>query len=189
MVVDVEVVSNVPPVVTNPSAEPNIIPEDTDNNPLWGELANLSVVITDDSAITSVTIDLTSLGGSAVQPIARIGASDIWNVSANASIGTAGWTGSAYVPYLLQVNATDQYGASNDSVSVELLVMKNGDVDENGAINLDDAIYLANYALLVPGYGLVPEVADVDGSSEVNLDDAVYLANHVMIVPEYESLR
>jgi hypothetical protein len=98
------------------------------------------------------------------------------------------WNGTAYEPHYLQVNATDITGKSNTSASVELLVMKNGDVDESGEVNLDDAVYLANYALLVPGYDLVPGVADVDGNGAANLDDAVYLANHAFRVPGYETL-
>jgi hypothetical protein len=187
--IGVEIRNNMPPEVANPYAVPSVIPEDTDNNPLWGEVANLSVVVTDDDAIVSVTIDRSLLGGSAEQPMTRIGGSDQWYVLTNASVGTAGWNGSAYVPYLLQVNATDQKGASNNSMSIELLVMKNGDVDENGATNLDDASYLANWALHVPGYDLVPEVADVDGSGAANLDDAIYLANYAMFVPGYETLH
>ena len=177
------------PLVTDPTADPYVIPDDTDNEPLWGELATLSVLVTDASEITSVTINLSSLGGSAAQPMTQQGASDLWSVSTNASLGTAGWTGSAYVPHQLQVTATDEYAQSNTSVSIALLVMKNGDVDVSGDVNLDDAIYLANYALLVPGFDLVPEIADVDGSSQVNLEDAIYLANHALLVPGYQILH
>jgi hypothetical protein len=180
-----------PPEVTNPVADPSAIPEDTDNEPLWGELANLSVTVTDASAITSVTLDLSAVGGSGTQPMTRIGASDQWYVVTNASVGSAVWGGSAYVPRLLQVTATDEHGYSNTSVSIAiaLLVMKNGDVDESGVVNLEDAIYLANYALLVPGFDLVPGVAEVDGIDLVNLEDAIYLANHGLMVPGYEILH
>jgi hypothetical protein len=180
-------IDNTPPVATDPSASPLIIPEDTDSDPRWGETSNLSVTVTDESVIASVTIDLSSIGGSAVQPMTNTGG-DVWTVSTAAAIGTAVWNGTAYEPHYLQVNATDITGKSNTSASVELLVMKNGDVDENGGVNLDDAVYLANYALLVPGYDLVPGVADVDGSGAANLDDAVYLANHALLVPGYETL-
>jgi hypothetical protein len=177
------------PAVTNPSAEPYIIPEDTDNEPLWGELADLSLIVTGASELTSVTINLSSLGGDAAHPMTQLGASDVWAVSTNASLGTAGWNGSAYVPYLLLVTATDAHAQSNTSVHIELVVMKNGDVDESGNVNLDDAIHLANYALLVPGFELVPEIAEVDGSSNIDLEDAIYLANHVLDVPGYQTLR
>jgi hypothetical protein len=174
-----------PPVISNPTADPSEIPDDTDSVPGWNETSDLSVTVTDASAIASVTINLSVIGGSATQPMTNTGG-DVWAVSAAAANGTAGWTGTAYVAYSLQVNATDEHGQSNTATSIELMVMKNGDVDESGDVNLDDGIYLANYALGVPGYDLVPGVADVDGSGAVNLDDGIYLANYALGVPGYE---
>ena len=144
------------PIVINPNAYPQIIPEDTDNEPLWAELSNLSIVVTDESNIVSVTLNLSSIGGSAVQPMARIGLSNVWNVSANASVGTAIFEGGSYVPHLLQVNATDEYSNSNTSVSIELTVMENGDVQPyDGDDEVDfthDALYLVRHTKGMPGY-------------------------------------
>jgi len=178
------------PVISNPSVEPYILPEDTDNEPLWGELSNLSAVITDESEIVSVTINLSEIGGGAAEAMTRIGDSNIWNVSVNASVGTAGWNGSAYVPHELPVNATDEYGNSNTSVSVELMVMKNGDVNGDGIVNFVDVTYLANHLVGTPGYeDMEDNIADVNGDSIVNFVDVTYLANHLVGTLGYEELK
>jgi subtilase family serine protease len=165
-----------PPAVTNPTAEPFVIPDDTDHMPLWGEVTDLSVTVTDQSEIASVTINLSAIGGSAVAAMARIGSSDVWNVSTNASAGTAGWNGSAYMPYLLQVNASDEYGHSNTSQSVQLIVMANGDVDGDGTASYSDAMYLYKWKAGHPGFTTIHEtIADVDGDGTASYSDAMYL--------------
>ncbi|MBA7536311.1 hypothetical protein ES705_28574 [subsurface metagenome] len=142
-----------PPIVTNPDADPYIIPEDTDNEPLWGELSNLSVGVTDDSAIVSVTINLSSIGGSAVQAMTPTG-DNVWYYETNASIDSAIFEGAngGYVAHPLQVNATDEHGYSNMLVSIELMVMKNGDVSMDGVADPWDCTYLARYIAGIPGY-------------------------------------
>ena len=187
------------PVVTNPNASTRIIPEDTDNNPtcsgtLYSETSQLNVTITDESNITSVTINLSAIGGSAVQAMTNIPGTNIWTVITNASAGTAGWNGSAYVPYELQVNATDEYGNSNTSVCVELTVMKNGDVTGDGTVDFThDGLYLVRYTLNVPGYEELPvpdNVADVTGDCTVDFThDGLYLVRYTLNVPGYEVLH
>jgi hypothetical protein len=179
-----------PPIVTNPDADPYIIPEDTDNEPLWGELSNLSVVVTDDSEVTSVTINLSSIGGSAVQTMNRIGSSNVWNVSTNASIDSAIFEAGSYEPHLLQVNATDEHGYSNPSESIELMVMENGDVSGNGEVTMYDSYYLAMWDLDKLGFEeIVEEVADVSGNSEVTMYDSYYLAMWDLDKPSFEKLK
>ena len=182
-----------PPLVTNPNATPSLIPDDTDNDPSWGETAQLNVTVTDDSEILSVTINLSQIGGSPVQPMTNIGG-NIWSVTTNASAGTAGWNGTAYVSYHLQVNATDIYGNSNTSASIELIVMKNGDIDSNGVVNLNDGNHLTAYTIGgIAGYE-IPEdmmvLADVDGNGVVNLNDGIYLTAYTIGgIPGYDSLH
>ena len=182
-----------PPLVTNPNATPSLIPDDTDNNPSWGETAQLNVTVTDDSEILSVTINLSQIGGSPVQPMTNIGG-NVWSVTTNASAGTAGWNGTAYVPYHLQVNATDIYGNSNTSASIELIVMKNGDIDSNGVVNLNDGNHLIAYTIGGIAKYEIPEdmivLADVDGNGEVNLNDGIYLTAYTIgEIPGYDSLH
>ena len=184
---------------TAPIVKPEsvIIPEDTDHVPLWREMSTVDA--TDDGYISTVRVDLSSMGGSAITSASNVGNySDgtfwcVFNVT-NASVGAAKWnaTSETYEPYYLPVNATDIGGNSNTSVRIELIVAKNGDVTYNGDVNLGDGIYLINYALHVPGYDIPPErlgLADVDGNGEVNLGDGIYLTNHALHVPGFEVLR
>jgi len=181
-------IDNTPPVVTNANATPLIIPEDTDNDPRWGENATLNVTVNDHSSV-SVTINLSAIGGPAVQPMTNI-EGNIWSVTTNASNGTAGWNGTAYEPYQLQVNATDLVGKSNISVSIGLMVMKNGDVNEDGSVDFADVTYLANHVVGTAGYeSMEDNVADVNGDTLVNFADATYLANHVVGTAGYEELK
>ena len=187
------------PEVKNPRVEPMLIPEDTDKVPLWGETAELMIDVTDDSAIDSVIIDLPPLVGKSITYMGNKGNysvdSVLWcicNYSTNASVGSAIFEGGSYVPYQLQVNATDIYGQSNTSVYVNLTVAKNGDVTYNGVSNLGDGIYLVNWALHVPGYDIPSErlvLADVDGNGDVNLGDGIYLVNWALHVPGYDVLH
>jgi hypothetical protein len=179
-----------PPAVTNASSS-HEIPDDTDNDPGWGETSQLNVTVTDDDGIESVTIDLSAIGGSSTQLMTNTGG-DIWSVTTNASVGMAGWNGTAYVPYHLQVNATDIYGNSNISMSIDLVVIENGDVNNDGKVDfVNDAAYLIRHTRNVPGYEtLLEEVADVTGDGEVDfIHDAAYLVRYTRDVPGYEVLH
>ena len=168
------------PILTNPNATPDVIPDDTDNVPLWGENSTLNVTVTDDSGIVSVTINLSAIGGLPVQPMTNI-EGNIWSITTNASNGTAGWNGTAYVPYQLQVNATDISGKSNTSVSIELTVMKNGDVTGDGFVDLGDGIRLVNYDFSGhnPMYSFPSDtIADVTGDGIVDFGDGIRLVNY-----------
>ena len=178
-----------PPSVTNPNATLVVIPDDTDNKPLWSENSTLNVTVTDASGILSVTINLSQIGGSSVQPMTNIGG-DIWSVTINASNGTAGWNGTAYVPYCLQVNATDIYDISNTSVCINLTVMKNGDVSGNGVVTLYDASYIAKWYLDKTGFEtIIQGVADVSGNGVVTLYDASYTAKWYLDKTGFEVLK
>jgi PKD repeat protein len=176
----------IPPLVSNPSANPDVIPDDTDNDPRWGETSQINVTVTDDSGVLRVTINLSAIGGSPIQSMTSIPDTNTWTVSTNASAGTA--PGNNH----LKINATDTNGNSNTSVSVELRVMKNGDIDGDGTVTLDDSEYLANYLTKIPGYGEIEEVvADVDEQVDecVTIADYEYLKNHISGELGYEKLH
>ncbi|MDY6965769.1 MAG: cohesin domain-containing protein [Halobacteriota archaeon] len=171
------------PYVTNPSANQTPIPIDTDDDPKWGETSRLNVTVTDTHGIDSVTIDLSSIGGSSSATMNNIGG-DLWSTTTSAPVGTIPGT------YDLDVSATDVYGNSNESVSIELEVIENGDVNRDGESNLGDGKHLANNALLVPGYEVIEDVAsEVNGDGSINLDDGLYLINHALSVSGYEILH
>ena len=161
-----------PPDVTGQSAS-QLIPDDTDGVPSWGETATLSVTVTDESDIASVTIDLSTIGGSPVQPMTYSG-NNVWSVTTSASAETPPQT------YELQVCATDIHGYTNMSESVELVVMRNGDVTGDGDVNPDDVKLLRTYVTHSGQYTISNEfVADVTGDGVVNIADATLLANRV----------
>ncbi len=101
-----------PPSVTNATANQSDIPDDTDHIPLWGETAQLNVTVTDSSAIASVAINLSEIGGEAAKPMVNTGG-NIYSAAINASAGTPPKL------YNLTVNATDIFGNSNTGVRIQ----------------------------------------------------------------------
>jgi hypothetical protein len=113
--------------------------------------------------IASVTIDLSHIRGQPAQPMKNAGG-NIWRVAANASAGTPPQT------YYLKVNATDIYGNSNNSVSIPLVLMKNGDVNGDNTVDIEDAMLLANYVSCPGEYTISSEsVAEVTGNGVVDI--------------------
>ncbi len=162
------------PKVTDPAAS-HEIPDDTDNEPLWGETAQLNATVTDDSGIGSVTVDLSSIGGPAAKPMINIGG-NIWSTTTNAVAGTPPNI------YDLFLNATDNAGNSNTDVSIKLKIMKNGDTTGNGAVNIGDALLCANNVSFHgnPTYAMKSlYVAEVTGNGIINIGDCLRLANRV----------
>jgi hypothetical protein len=164
----------IPPSVTDPAAS-HEIPDDTDNESMWGETAQLNVTVTDDSGIARVTVNLSEIGGPAAKQMINLGG-NIWSITSNASAGTPPKI------YNLTVNATDIFGNSNTSAVIPLRVMKNGDSTGNGAVNIGDALRCANNVSFPgnPAYALSsPYVADVTGNGVINIGDCLRLANNV----------
>lgn len=66
----------------------------------------------------------------------------------------------------------------------------NGDVNDDGEVNMQDAIYIAKYTIGIPGFETInEEAADVNGNGVIGLGDAMYLAKHVLGVPGFEELK
>ena len=184
------IIETTPPVVTNPTANPLSIPEDTDSEPRWGETSQLNVTVTDDCGVGSVTINLSTIDGLPDQPMTRIPGTDIWTVTINASVGVAMSYNESYIPHNLTVCATDIFGNVNTSVKTPLLVILNGDVSENGEVSLYDAMYLAKHVLGKPGFEIMNEgVGEVSGNGVVTLYDAMYLSKHVLGEKGFEKLH
>jgi len=139
----------------------------------------LSVTVTDESDIASVTIDLSAIGGSPVQPMTHT-EDNVWSVTTSASAGTLPRT------YKLRVSATDIYGYTNLSESVKLVVMQNGDVTGDNDVSSDDIILLRTYVTYMGHYTVSNEsVADVTSDGVVNIADAMLLENHVERPDQY----
>jgi hypothetical protein len=179
----------IPPVVVGPGANPPSIPEDTDFNPGWGETSQLNVTVSDDSDIEYVTINLSSIGGLSDQPMTRIADTDTWTVTVSASVGTAMYNES-YLSHNLTVSAADVLGNVNISVAIPLTIMLNGDVSENGAVTVYDAMYITKHILNRPGFEMMNDrIGDVSGNGAVSSYDAMYLARHIATVSGFELLR
>ena len=184
------IVEATPPLVTIPDANPLCIPEDTDFDPGWGETSQLNITVMDECGVASVTINLSGIGGLPEQPMTRIPGTDIWTVTTNASAQTALLCNETYLPHNLTVCAVDTFGNVNTSVDVPLIVIKNGDVSENGEVTLYDAMYLARHTMGIPGFETVKDnICEVSGNGGVTLYDAMYLAKHVMAESGFDILR
>jgi hypothetical protein len=174
------------PVVVNFNASPTTILQDTSarrpRKP-GTNVSRINVTVTDnDVGVTSVTINLSSIGGSPTTPMTRIegtNMSGVWSVTTNATAGIN-------LTNNLQVNATDADGNSNLSVSIPLTVLRRGDVKRDNAVNIADLLYIARYTV-----GLEPEassppttfIADIvgeggapAGDDRVDMKDALYIA-------------
>jgi len=96
------------PIVTSPNATPSTIESD------GTDTTRLSVSATDDfSGINSVSINLSTIGGSPTAAMTNSG--DTYYIITNA-------TGAGNGTYCLPINATDNAGNSNNSVNITLFV-------------------------------------------------------------------
>jgi len=182
------ILPNVLPDVTNVSATPGTILYDNGRPRTPGtDITSLSAYVTDtDGSITAVTINLSSIDGSPVQPMEHV-AGDLWTLTTNAT-EVAGALNAPNFTHELVITATDDDGGINDSVSIELTVLKRGDVNGDGLVDKADADCISRYLA-----GLEPEasnppgvlVGDVIGDAGnpvgngvVDLMDALYIAKY-----------
>ncbi len=78
----------------------------------------------------------------------------------------------------------------NTSISVQLKIILNGDVSENGEVTLYDGMYIAKHLLGKLGFETMNGgVGEVSGNGQVTLYDAMYLAKHVMGESGFEMLH
>lgn len=170
----------VPPVVTDVSASLDVILNGNGRARAPGtDVTTITATVTDaDSGVSSATIDLSSIGGSEVQPMERIGTTDVWTVDVTATDGINETN-------LLVITATDDANNSDSSASIELTVLRRGDVYRDNVIDSKDVLYIARYlAELEPEASNPPSilVGDVvgiagvpEGDGVVDLMDALYL--------------
>jgi len=171
-------IADVAPVVANPTANPSSIPADGTT------VSQLNVTVTDDTGVDTVKVDLTQIGGT-ITTMSLVG-DTMYSTTTTAAVGTAPGT------YYLPVNATDIDGNSNTEVSIQLEVTSpevlKGDINGDGVVNLNDAIYLAKHVAGWTGYEVIHAKGDINGDGVVNLNDAIYLAKHVAGWTGYEEI-
>ena len=182
------ILPNVLPEVTNVSATPDTILYDNGRPRTPGTNISLlsAYVIDTDGSITTVTINLSSIGGSPAHPMEPV-SEGLWEVNITAT-EVAGALNAPDFTHQLAITATDDDGGINDSVSIELTVLKRGDVNGDGLVDKADADYISRYLA-----GLEPEASnppvvlvgdvigdagDPVGNGVVDLMDALYIAKY-----------
>ena len=112
-----------PPIVSNPSATPDIILNDNGRPRIPGtNISQLTVTVTDDTEVDTVTIDLSPIGGFDEAQMNNDPGTDTWTFTTNAVEGIN-------IAHNLIVTATDTSGNSDSSVSIQLTVLRRGDID------------------------------------------------------------
>ena len=163
------------PVLTNLSANPDTILNDNGRaRPSGTDVTCLNVTVTDiSSGISNVTVNLSSIGGSAVQPMEHVDG-DIWTTTTAATVGIN-------LTNELVVTATDNAGNSNTS-SLYLTVLRRGDVVRDNETNSADAFYIAKYLVgkeSMPSL-LVADVVPAAGDDKITSGDALYIAKYLV---------
>jgi PKD repeat protein len=132
-------VPDAPPTVSNPSATPAIILNDNGRPRIPGtNVSQLSVTVTDDTEVDTVTIDLSPIGGSDEAQMTNSPGTDTWTITTNAVEGIN-------LDHDLIVTATDTSGTSDSSVSIQLAVLRRGDIDHDNDVDLEDADAILEY--------------------------------------------
>ena len=92
---------------------------------------------------------------------------------------------------LSDVNNTEHHPA-DAGATLSVLSYTLGDVDNSGAININDVVCIINHILNRPVGTFIVEAADVDGNGTININDVVTLINRYILMrpaPALESLR
>ena len=158
------------PAVTDANANPSpIVANGTDTT-------QLNVTVIDGCGVGNVTVNLSAIGGLEAQEMDRVGDTDVYSVTTNATEGTA------LGAYDLQVNASDVFGNCNTSVCIGLTVEAapiKGDFNGNGVIDIGDVAKIANLQL-----GNIPttqgdlDIGDFNENGEIDIGDVAKLANY-----------
>ena len=126
---DLTAVDDEAPAVTDANANPPSIVNGTDKTQL-----NVTVIDGCKCTVGNVTVNLSAIGGDAAQEMTRIGDTDVYSVTTNATEGTALGT------YYLYVNASDVFGNCNTSVYIALDVTTDlcGDTNGDKKVDMDE---------------------------------------------------
>ena len=70
------------------------------------------------------------------------------------------------------------------------MTLLNGDVNDDGVVNVADGVYIMKYCIGVNGYETIDEAAaDVNGDTIIDMHDAVYIFKHLAGVTGFETLK
>ena len=141
----------------------------------------ISADVTDAGlGIKSVTVDLTSIGGSNALMSETSPGSGTYTVTTTATAGIGG-------TYTFVVTATDNGGNFATKTTNELTVYRRGDVTGNNKVDMGDAMYIAKYTVgtqpvTQEHFEFVGDVqpAYSDDAHTTNMGDALYIARYTV---------
>lgn len=159
--------------VTNPSANPSIIVNDSGRTKMPGtNITRLNITVTGN--VSSVTINLSPIGGQVAAPMTKVPGTDMYTITTNATSGIN-------LTNNLVVNATDTSGNFNNSVSILLTVLLRGDIVRDNRIDLKDLLYLRKYLANNSETinKLVADIQPAEGDGKVDLKDLLFLRRYL----------
>jgi hypothetical protein len=128
-----------------------------------------------NTRIDTVTIDLLPIDGSDEAQMTNIPRTDTGTITTNAVEGIN-------LDHNLIVTATDTSGNSNTAVSIQLMVLRRGDVDHDNDVDEEDAHAIMEYFegnASDPGV-FIGDVYPATGDNAVDLVDAVYIFEYTI---------
>lgn len=189
--------SNIPGVTT-PTASPTRILNDNGRARVSGtNLSTLSVWVTDDTEVKTVTINLTPIRGAGYEAVSMTLVSGTkqagtWSVETNATRDDGQYLTGINMTHCLAVNATDVYGNSHTANCVTLEVLRRGDIDpvnvsipQNNKVDIGDYNEIARYTV---GLRSMPDeftagTVPADSHNGVDMADALYIAMYATFNP------
>jgi len=186
---------NEPPEVTNANvSQPKILNyAGGRGRPAGTHRVTLSVDVTDNVKVASVTIDLSSIGGGSAVPMNYTGAGNTYSVVIDSVNGTNIGTAGVNETHCFLVNATDTSGNSNTLVCIgPLEILRRGDVVRDNVVDMGDALYIARYSIGLETTAPDPFVGDVVGPGGaddefdgVDMGDALFIARYTVGLEPY----
>ncbi len=141
---------------------------------------NTTVNVTVTGTVGSVTINLSSIGGSATAPMTNVAGTSNYTITTYATAGINQTNN-------LLITATGNGGDVNNTVSVPLTVLRLGDVVRDNRVTAVDGMYILReiVGLVTPADPPYTLVGDVDGSGgAVDAADAMYILRYTVgLVP------
>ena len=186
---------NEPPEVTNATVSPihQILNYANGRDRPEGRYrVTLSVNVTDNVKVASVTIDLSSIGGGSAVPMTQ-GTGDTYYVVIDSVNGTNIGTAGVNETHCFLVNATDTSGNSNTLVCIgPLEILRRGDVVRDNVVDMGDALYIARYSIgletVAPDVFVGDVVGpgnDAKGDGKVDMGDALFIARYTVGLESY----
>jgi len=98
-------------------------------------------------------------------------------VSASSNVATGSLTGD-----FRNIKLSDKSGEGNtyNEMSFPVTVLKLGDVNDDGDVDIADAVCIVNHIVGKPNATFIEAAADVNGDGDIDIADAVHIVNYVV---------